>query len=148
LISRPSPLEAAKTRHRLVEVATRSRVVIPAGLGRLRTVRCPLPAHGHWDRSPSMRLDLEADRWWCFACSPTHPDGTLTSGDVVDWVTRTEQVDWKAAIEILDSGRPLTNAWAGALPLGRASTHQPAKQHGSPSPLTSPAPLPTGSRPP
>jgi DNA primase len=36
------------------------------------------------------------------------------SSDVVDWVTQTEQVDWKAAIEILDSGRVLTNAWAGA----------------------------------
>jgi DNA primase len=35
------------------------------------------------------------------------------SGDVIDWVRQTEQVDWKAAIDILDSGRPLTNAWAG-----------------------------------
>jgi DNA primase len=61
-----------------------------------------------------MRLDLAADRWWCFACSPTHPDGTPMSGDVVDWVTQTEQVNWRAAIEILDSGRLLTNAWAGA----------------------------------
>jgi DNA primase len=61
-----------------------------------------------------MRLDLAADRWWCFACSPTSPDGTPMSGDVVDWVTQTEQVDWKAAIETLDSGRLLTNAWAGA----------------------------------
>jgi DNA primase len=61
-----------------------------------------------------MRLDLAADRWWCFACSPTSPDGTPMSGDVVDWVTQTEQVEWKAAIEILDSGRLLTNAWAGA----------------------------------
>jgi hypothetical protein len=61
-----------------------------------------------------MRLDLAADRWWCFACSPTHPDGSPMAGDVVDWVTQTEQVGWRAAIEILDSGRLLTNAWAGA----------------------------------
>ena len=111
---RPSPIEAAKVGHRLVEVATRTHITIPGGPGPVRTVRCPLPAHGHWDRTPSMRLDLEADRWWCFACSPTTPDGTPMSGDVIDWVTQTEQVDWKAAIEILDSGRLLTNAWAGA----------------------------------
>jgi DNA primase len=42
------------------------------------------------------------------------------SGDVIDWVSQTEQVDWKAAIEILDSGRLLTNAWAGTQATARS----------------------------
>ncbi len=119
---RPSPIDAAKSRthHRLVEVAIRSHIIIPGGPGRLRTVRCPMPSHGHWDRTPSMRLDLEANRWWGFGCSPANPDGTPMSGDVIDWVIQTEQVDWKGAIEILDSGRLLTNAWVGAHPVGRS----------------------------
>jgi DNA primase catalytic core len=123
LTARSSPIEAAKSRHRLGEVAARTGITIGGGPGRLRTVRCPLPSHGHWDRTPSMRLDIEADRWWCFACSLTNPDGSPMSGDVIDWVSQTEQVDWKAAIDILDSGRVLTNAWASATgntrPLGR-----------------------------
>jgi DNA primase len=73
-----------------------------------------MPAHGHPDRTPSMRLDLQRHRWWCFGCSPTDTDGTPKAGDVIDWVSRSEGVDWRAAIEILDSRRPLTNAWADA----------------------------------
>jgi DNA primase len=109
-----SPIEAARSRHPLADVVARTGITIPAGRGPLVTVRCPMPAHGHPDRTPSMRLDLQRERWWCFACSPTDTDGTPKAGDVIDWVSRTEGVDWRGAIEILDSRRPLTNAWAGA----------------------------------
>jgi DNA primase len=65
-----------------------------------------------------MRLHLERDLWWCFACSPTDSDGTPKAGDVIDWVCQVEKVDWRAAIAILDSRRAITNAWAGT-PFGR-----------------------------
>ena len=105
---RLSPIEAARDRHRLAEVATRTGIWLNSTAGTV-TVRCPMPSHGHPDRTPSLRLYLDDDTWYCFGCS-------ARGGDVVQWVTQTEGVDWRQAIQILDSGRPLTNAWAGADP--------------------------------
>jgi DNA primase len=102
---RLSPIAAARNRHSLAEVAGRSGIWIPATVGTV-TVRCPMPAHGHRDRTPSLRLYLDDGMWYCFACSHH-------AGDVVQWVQETEGVPWRQAIEILDSGRSLTNAWAG-----------------------------------
>jgi len=102
----PSPIIAAKQRHDLAEVARRTGISIPATGGTV-TVRCPMPAHGHPDRTPSLRLYLDDGMWYCFACSDR-------AGDVVQWVEETEGVPWRQAVEILDSGRSLTNAWAGA----------------------------------
>jgi DNA primase len=80
------------------------------------TVRCPLPAHGHFDRSPSLRLHLDEGIWHCFGCGGT--------GDVVEWVCRTEGVAWREAIRILESGRTLTNAWGACESLpGRWNGH-------------------------
>jgi DNA primase len=64
---------------------------------------CPLPSHGHFDRSPSLRLHLDDGIWHCFGCGQT--------GDVVEWVCQSEGVRWGEAIRILDSGRSLTRAW-------------------------------------
>jgi len=91
-------------RHRLAEVAARTGID-PYRTGGSVTVRCPLPSHGHPDRTPSLRLHLDDGIFSCFGCG--------AKGDVVEWVRRTEGVDWRDAIAILDSGRPLTNAWAG-----------------------------------
>jgi DNA primase len=102
---RLSPIAAARNRHSLAEVAGRSGIWIPATVGTV-TVRCPMPAHGHRDRTPSLRLYLDDGMWYCFACSHH-------AGDVVQWVQETEGVPWRQAIEVLDSGRSLTNAWAG-----------------------------------
>ncbi len=52
-----------------------------------------------------MRLHLDAGIFSCFGCG--------ARGDVVEWVCRTEGVDWREAIRILDARQPLTNAWAG-----------------------------------
>jgi DNA primase len=84
--------------------------VDPARVTGSVTVRCPLPSHGHVDRSPSLRLHLDDDIFFCFGCG--------AKGDVVEWVCRTEGVGWREAIDLLDSGRPLTNAWAGQTPRG------------------------------
>jgi DNA primase len=113
MTDRVSPINAAKQRHSLVEVAERTGIPVNHMNGGLVTVRCPMPEHGHPDRTPSLRLDLTRQTWWCFACSPTDTDGTPKAGDVIDWVRRTEAVDWRAAIDILDSGVPLRNTWQG-----------------------------------
>lgn len=101
-----SPIEAARQRHHLAEVASRTGIWLAATSGTV-TARCPMPSHGHPDRTPSLRLYLDDGTWYCFACSNR-------AGDVVGWVQQTESADWRRAIEILDSGRPLTNAWNGA----------------------------------
>ena len=102
---RPSPIEAARRRHNLAQVAARTGIWLPSSAGAV-TVRCPMPSHGHPDRTPSLRLYLGDGTWYCFGCSDR-------AGDVVQWVEQTEGVAWRHAIEILDSGRRLTNAWAG-----------------------------------
>lgn len=105
---RPSPIEAARSRHHLADVASRTGILLPATSGRL-TVRCPMPAHGHPDRTPSLRLFLDDGTWYCFGCSDR-------AGDVVQWAEQTEGVGWRHAIEILDSGKRLTDTWASAVP--------------------------------
>jgi DNA primase len=103
-VSRPSPIEAALGRHRLAEVARRTGITLPADT-RSVTVRCPLPSHGHPDRTPSLRLYLDHDRYYCFGCG--------AKGDVIQWARDTQGVGVHDAIQALDSGRSLTNAWAG-----------------------------------
>ena len=100
---RPSPIEAARGRHSLDDVARRAGINLYRTSGSVM-VRCPLPSHGHFDRSPSLRLYLDDGMWHCFGCGET--------GDVVEWVCQSEGVGWNQAIRILDSGRALTCAWA------------------------------------
>ena len=102
-----SPIEGARRRHALAEVASRTGMWLAATSGTV-TVRCPMPSHGHPDRTSSLRLYLDDGIWYCFACSNR-------AGDVVGWVQETESVDWRRAVEILDSGQPLTNAWINAV---------------------------------
>jgi DNA primase len=99
---RPTIIDAARQRHSLVDVVARTgidchRHSSPA------TVRCPFPTHGHFDRSPSLYLHLDNGLFFCFGCG--------VMGDVVEWASRSEGVGWREAIDILDSGQPLTNAW-------------------------------------
>ena len=76
----PSPIQAALRRHRLAEVVRRTGVLLSTDTGSV-TVRCPLPSHGHPDRTPSMRLYLDDDRYYCFGCA--------AKGDVIQWVRET-----------------------------------------------------------
>ena len=108
-----SPIEAAKSRHRLADVARRTGIHVPAEHGNW-TVRCPMPAHGHPDRTPSMRLYLDQGLWACFGCSPVKPNGKPRAADVVDWVRATQRLDdWWEALAVLDAGGRLANAWEG-----------------------------------
>jgi DNA primase len=114
-----SPIEAAKARHSLAAVARRTGIAVAEGQTGSVTVRCPMPSHGHPDRTPSLRLHLGDGIWCCFACSPTKADGTPKGADVIEWVRQSEGVaDWRQAITILDSGVPLTNVWAGLVSAG------------------------------
>ena len=108
-----SPIEAAKARHSLADVARRTGLHLPGDRGNW-TVHCPMPAHGHPDRTPSMRLYLDQGLWACFGCSPVKPNGKPLAADVVDWVRATQRLDdWREALAVLDAGGPLANARAG-----------------------------------
>lgn len=104
----PSPIEAARARHGLAEVAHRSGIALHRESGSV-TARCPFPSHGHLDASPSLRLFLDDGIFYCFGCG--------VRGDVVEWVCRSEGVAWREAIAILDAGGPLTNAWSSGASL-------------------------------
>ena len=95
---RPSLIEDARARHGLADVARRTGIDLYRSSGSVM-VHCPLPSHGHFDRSPSLRLHLDDGIWHCFGCGQT--------GDVVEWVCQSEGVRWGEAIRILDSGRSL-----------------------------------------
>ncbi len=99
-----SAIDDALRRHRLADVARRTGIPLSSDAGSV-TVRCPLPSHGHPDRTPSMRLYLDDSRYYCFGCS--------AKGDVIQWVRETEGVGVAAAIRVLGSNASLTNAWAG-----------------------------------
>jgi len=122
---RPSLIEDARVRHSLADVARRTGVDLYRSSGSVM-VHCPLPSHGHFDRSPSLRLHLDDGIWHCFGCGQT--------GDVVEWVCQSEGVRWGEAIRILDSGRLLTRAWTsgeaasrgGGLPSGQIHPTRPA----------------------
>jgi len=62
-VTAPTPITAAKQQHRLADVAARTAIPLTAAAGTV-TVRCPMPAHGHPDRTPSMRLYLDNDRYY------------------------------------------------------------------------------------
>jgi DNA primase len=101
---RLSPLEAARACHRLAEVAARTGIPLGTTVGTV-TVSCPMPSHGHPDRTPSMRLYLDDDRFYCFGCR--------AKGDVVQWAQDSEGVGPLTAARTLDGGGALHNAWAG-----------------------------------
>jgi hypothetical protein len=101
---RPSPVEAARARHRLSDVAGRTGIALGTVSGTV-TVHCPMASHSHPDRTPSMRLYLDDDRYYCFGCG--------AKGDVVQWSRDTEGLGVLAAVRALDGGGALHNAWAG-----------------------------------
>jgi DNA primase len=102
-----SPLGATLERHRLADVAERTGIFVAKSQGTL-SVRCPMASHGHPDCTPSMRLFLDNDRYYCFGCG--------ARGDVVQWARDAEGLSMAGAIAALDSRRPLRNAWVGQMP--------------------------------
>ncbi len=99
---RPLPVEAARARHRLADAAGPTGVAVGTVSGTM-TVSCPMPSHGHPDRTPSMRLYLDDDRYYCFGCG--------AKGDVVQWVRDAEGLSLGEAIAALDGSQHFCNAW-------------------------------------
>ena len=97
-----TPIADARRRHRLADIAVRTGIPLMATTGSV-TVRCPMPNHGHPDRTPSMRLFLDDDHFYCFGCH--------ARGDVIQWVRSTNSLSVRDAIRLLDSGQPILNAW-------------------------------------
>jgi len=122
----PSPIHSALRRHRLAEVARRTGIPLLTDTGSV-TVRCPLPSHGHPDRTPSLRLYLGDDRYYCFGCA--------AKGDVIQWARDTEGVGVHDALRALASGRSLTNAWAGMSYAETDTSRQRPPVDDSPQPL-------------
>jgi len=81
----PATIEPARARHSLDDVVR-------------------LASHGHFDRSPSLQLQLDDGIW--------HFLGYGQTGDVVEWLCQGEGGGWRQAIHILDSGCALTRARA------------------------------------
>ena len=79
----PATIEPARARHSLDDVVR-------------------LASHGHFDRSPSLRLHLDD--------GIRHYLGCGQAGGIVEWVCQSEGVGWRQAIRILDSGRMLGRA--------------------------------------
>ena len=104
-----SPVEVARARHRLAEAARRTGIPLATSAGTV-TVKCPMPSHAHPDRTPSMRLYLDDDRFYCFGCG--------AKGDVVQWVQDTEGVGTLAAVHRLETGQALHNAWGSPPAIG------------------------------
>lgn len=100
-------IERSRSRHSLADVARRTGIIVETS-NRAPLVRCPLPSHGHPDRTPSMRLYLEEGNYFCFGCR--------AKGDVIQWVRDAESLGLSEAIRVLDSGRSIANAWAGVAP--------------------------------
>jgi len=115
-----SPIEEAREGHSLAEVAARTGIELTTTTGSV-SARCPLPSHGHPDRTPSMRLYLDDDRYYCFGCG--------AKGDVIQWVRDATSCAVPEAIRALESGEAIPNAWAGR-PFDRGGPSSRAPQPG------------------
>jgi DNA primase len=84
--------EALKLAHPIEEVIARYGIELRRQ-GQALVGRCPL----HHDRGrPNLHVWPASSSWWCFRCS--------TGGDVIRWVQLVEQVDFRQAVDRLDSG--------------------------------------------
>jgi DNA primase len=129
-----SSIEEARERHSLAEVAARTGIELATSTGNL-SVRCPLPSHGHPDRTPSMRLYLDDDRYFCFGCG--------AKGDVVQWVRDVKGCGVPEAIRALGTGEAFANAWAGR-PVDRGDSQARGLAPGAVGELPDPARTPAG----
>ncbi|MCY4639683.1 MAG: CHC2 zinc finger domain-containing protein [Chloroflexi bacterium] len=84
-------IEQLKRRHPIAEVVRRHGVEL-RGRGRRLTGRCPF----HEDRTPSFCVYPETESFHCFGCG--------ASGDVIDFVRRTEDLGFREAALRLGGG--------------------------------------------
>lgn len=92
----PIDFPAVRSKHRLAEVARRAGYRVSLSSSEVM-VCCPRPDHD--DRTPSMILHLDTDRYHCFGCG--------ARGDVVQWVRDIYRVGVAEAVRMLDLPGPL-----------------------------------------
>ncbi|MGD9957122.1 MAG: CHC2 zinc finger domain-containing protein [Candidatus Nanopelagicales bacterium] len=114
----PVDIERVKAAHPIAEVIAAHGVELRA-TGRRYMGRCPF----HADDRPSFVVYPDTQSFHCFGCG--------ASGDVIDFVRRTHDLDFRAAVDFLGE-RPGHDRPAGE---GAAPT-----RHGSPPPLSPPRP--------
>lgn len=108
--------EAVRTRHPLGDVARRTGFSVSDSGWAM--VCCPLPQHD--DRHPSMQLNLDESRYYCFGCG--------AHGDVIQWVRDVEGLRVTDAIEVLDARRLIH---------GTLSPGAQGRSYSSPDPVSS-----------
>lgn len=93
ILQRPSvDVEAIRARHPLPEVMAAAGIELqPRGHGYMGC--CPF----HEDNTPSLSVDGVPDRFHCFGCG--------ASGDVIDFVQRTRNLNFLEAVTELDGGQ-------------------------------------------
>jgi DNA primase len=84
-------IEATKERNPIEEVMSRHGLVLLRSGSKL-TARCPF----HDDENPSLVVYPETRSFYCFGCG--------ASGDVIDFVRRTQGLGFRAALERLNNG--------------------------------------------
>ncbi|MGO4362282.1 CHC2 zinc finger domain-containing protein [Terrabacter sp. RAF57] len=88
----PIDVDAVRARHPLADVVAAAGVELqPRGHGLIGC--CPF----HEDTTPSLSVDGVPDRFHCFGCG--------ASGDVIDFVQRTRNLDFLSAVAELDGGQ-------------------------------------------
>jgi DNA primase len=93
-------IEATKRRNPIEEVMSRHGLVLLRSGSKL-TARCPF----HEDENPSLVVYPETRSFYCFGCG--------ASGDVIDFVRRTQGLGFRAALERLNDG---TDGADGSVP--------------------------------
>lgn len=100
-----------RARHRLADVARRSGLHLDTDTGDVM-ICCPMPDHA--DRTPSMNLHLDTDRYNCFGCG--------AHGDVIQWVRSLYHLNLPYAVALLDTPAPFP-----PLPPGVTIDHHPQR---------------------
>lgn len=84
-----------KARHPLAEVVSRTGITLRAETGTVK-IRCAMPDHE--DRTPSMDLHLDEDRYYCHGCK--------AHGDQIQWIVDVYRVSKVNALTMLERPGP------------------------------------------
>ena len=118
-------IEALKRRNPIAEVVRRHGVEL-RGQGKRLTARCPF----HEDRTPSFCVYPETESFHCFGCG--------ASGDVIDFIRRTEGLGFREAVLRLGGGAV---GGSDGSSIGTAAAAPPPPSRARPSQETDQAPV-------
>ena len=119
-------IDQLKRRNPIAEVVRRHGVEL-RGQGRRLTGRCPF----HEDRTPSFCVYPETESFHCFGCG--------ASGDVIDFIRRTQGLGFREAVLRLGGGA--AGGGSDGSPIGTAAAAPPPPPRARPSQETDQAPV-------